>query len=117
VPADDRARALLDRAKERHGPLPPDDGAGLLAWLATPGPDDPPGVGRYLTQIWRERVDLQETFPGLFLDADQRDRFLLWAHHFAGAEPRPSSCPRRPPASRTLRRRPWRVLRQRWYPA
>ena len=43
-------------------------------------------MSRYVTQIWRERVDLQEAFPGLFLDPDQRDRFLLWAHHFAAGE-------------------------------
>ena len=73
---------MLARAAAAHEAKPVDP----LAWAGRTGPDDPPGVSRYVTQIWRERVDLQEAFPGLFLDPDQRDRFLLWAHHFAAGE-------------------------------
>ena len=83
---DRRTRHLLDQAAIRGEPTPPGDPSGLLAWLGSCGPADPPGVGRYLTQIWRERTDLQEAFPGLFLDPEQRGRFLLWAHHFAASE-------------------------------
>ena len=79
---DDRIRGLLARAASAGEMAPVDP----LAWAGRPGPDDPPGVSRYMAQIWRERIDLQEAFPGLFLDPDQRDRFLLWAHHFAAAE-------------------------------
>ncbi len=83
---DRRTRHLLEQAAIRGEPTPPGDPSGLLAWLGSCGPADPPGVGRYLTQIWRERTDLQEAFPGLFLDLEQRSRFLLWAHHFAASE-------------------------------
>ena len=83
---DRRTRHLLEQAAIRGESAPPGDPSGLLAWLGSCGPADPPGVGRYLTQIWRERTDLQEAFPGLFLDPEQRGRFLLWAHHFAASE-------------------------------
>lgn len=80
---DERAQRLLARAAARGERVPDEDR--LLDWLAAPA-SEAEHVGRYLTEIWSERVDLQEAFPGLHLDADQRERFLLWAHHFAAVE-------------------------------
>lgn len=84
---DDRTRRLLARARSAGERTPDDDDEPmLLAWLACVGPDDPPSVNRYLTEIWRERVDLWEAYPGLFLDPAQRIGFLQWAEAFASEE-------------------------------
>ncbi len=74
--------ALVLRALTTRTVAVGSDAEGLARWLTSPGPNDPPQVGRYLTTVWRERPDLQETFPGLFLDPETPPRFLLWAHHF-----------------------------------
>jgi glycosyltransferase involved in cell wall biosynthesis len=83
--------------------------ADFVRWLTASGPGDPPGVGRYLAAIWRERADLQETFPGLHLDPEAPARFLLWAHHFAAAEcdAPPELIPAAPPGVTDLVAPPW----------
>ena len=80
---DPRARKILDRALASGGAVPR-TGVELVQWLNEATSQDP--AGRYLTEIWRERADLWETFPGMFLDPDAPQRFRLWAHHFAAAE-------------------------------
>jgi glycosyltransferase involved in cell wall biosynthesis len=86
-PMDARARRLLDRARARGERTPDDtDEPMVLAWLASRGPDEPPTIGRYLAELWRERTDLQETYPGLYLDPSQRIGFLNWAAAFAAGE-------------------------------
>jgi glycosyltransferase involved in cell wall biosynthesis len=80
---DPRARRILDRAQATGKPVP-DAAPELVDWLNVATAEDP--AGRYLTQIWRERTDLWETFPGMFLDPDAAQRFRLWAYHFAADE-------------------------------
>ena len=80
---DPRARRILDRA-QAAGESVPEAAPELVDWLNEATAGDP--AGRYLTEIWRERTDLWETFPGMFLDPDAAQRFRLWAHHFAAAE-------------------------------
>ncbi len=80
---DTRARRILGRA-QAAGESVPSAGNELVDWLNVATAEDP--AGRYLTEIWRERTDLWETFPGLFLDPDAAQRFRLWAYHFAAAE-------------------------------
>jgi Glycosyl transferases group 1 len=58
----------------------------LVNWLRRSEMTDPPISGRYIAEIWRERTDLQETFPGFHVDPETAPRFLLWAHHFAASE-------------------------------
>lgn len=77
-----RAIALGDEPVPSGGA----DDPAVVAWLGAPGPGSAPGVSRWLTQVWRDRADLQEAFPGLFLDPEQRDRFLLWASAHAVGE-------------------------------
>lgn len=83
--ADPRAQRVVRRALAAGLSVPqaPDE---LLDWLRAPALDGPPEVSRYLHQVWTERVDLQETFPGLLLHEGTAQRFLLWAHHFAGVD-------------------------------
>ncbi len=80
---DARTRRILDRAIAR-GEVVPDDNEQLVPWLRTQTPESP--AGRYITELWRERADLQDLVPGIHLDRGQRDRLLLWAHHFAANE-------------------------------
>jgi glycosyltransferase involved in cell wall biosynthesis len=80
---DPRARRVIDRALA-GGESVPEPATDLVEWLNEATPDNP--AGRYLTEIWRERTDLWETFPGMFLDPDAAQRFRLWAYHFAAAE-------------------------------
>ena len=84
---DPRARRILDRALAA-GEAVPTGAQSQLDWLNEATNADP--AGRYLTEIWRERTDLRETFPGMHLDADAAQRFRLWAYHFAAAE---CACP------------------------
>jgi glycosyltransferase involved in cell wall biosynthesis len=63
-----------------------DDHDQLMAWARTSGPLDAHGLGRYLTQLWRERPDLQEEFPGVFMNPSARTEFLRWVHHFGSVE-------------------------------
>ena len=87
TPAHTRALRLLARAADHHWPLPASDSpASLLAWLGEPGPRDPSGVSRYLAELWRERADLRETFPGIAFDAGQRHAYISWARAFAVEE-------------------------------
>ena len=80
---DPRAKRVVDQAEAAGETVPPETHA-LLDWLNEATVTDP--AGRYLTEIWRERTDLWETFPGMFLDPDAALRFRLWAHHFAEVE-------------------------------
>jgi glycosyltransferase involved in cell wall biosynthesis len=81
--ADPRAHRVIDRALASGEPVP-EAANELVDWLNEATAEDP--AGRYLTEIWRERTDLWETFPGMFLDPDAAQRFRLWAYHFAAAE-------------------------------
>jgi glycosyltransferase involved in cell wall biosynthesis len=81
--ADPRTKRIVDRAVAA-GETVPSDQLSQVDWLNEVTVDDP--AGRYLTEIWRERTDLWETFPGMFLDPDAALRFRLWAHHFAASE-------------------------------
>jgi glycosyltransferase involved in cell wall biosynthesis len=78
-----RAQRILDRA-QAAGESVPRAGDEVVDWLNAATSEDP--AGRYLTEIWRERTDLWETFPGMLLDPDAAQRFRLWAYHFAAAE-------------------------------
>jgi glycosyltransferase involved in cell wall biosynthesis len=80
---DPRAQRVIDRALA-SGEKVPEVATELVDWLNEATAEDP--AGRYLTEIWRERTDLWETFPGMFLDPDAPLRFRLWAYHFAAAE-------------------------------
>lgn len=79
---DERARRIVDRAIGRGEVVPKDgDEQTLVEWLRAQTQESP--AGRYITELWRERADLQDLLPGIHLDRGQRDRLLLWAHHFA----------------------------------
>ena len=80
---DARGQRIVDRARSAGETVPTDEQA-QIDWLNETTINDP--AGRYLTEVWRERTDLWETFPGMFLDPDAAQRFRLWAHHFAAAE-------------------------------
>ena len=98
---DARTQSIFGVAVSNEWPLPVTDGDALtpavIEWLTQPGPRDPSGISRYLSELWRERADLRETFPGIAFDRVQRDEFLAWADAFAlqetGADPKliPSS--------------------------
>jgi glycosyltransferase involved in cell wall biosynthesis len=80
-------RQILQRATALGEAVPNEsDVESVLAWSQTSGPHDAYGLGRYLTQVWWERPDLQEAFPGIFLDPDARTEFRRWAHHFGAVE-------------------------------
>jgi glycosyltransferase involved in cell wall biosynthesis len=84
---DERLRQLLRGAATLGQPVPEEsEPAAVLAWAQTSGPTDAYGLGRYLTQVWWERPDLQEAYPGIFLDPDARTEFRRWAHHFGSVE-------------------------------
>ena len=80
---DARGKRIVDRARAAGETVPTDEHA-QIDWLNEATTSDP--AGRYLTEVWRERTDLWETFPGMFLDPDAAQRFRLWAHHFAATE-------------------------------
>ena len=87
MPVDERTSRLVERARTRGWPLPADSSeAEVFRWLAASGPRDPSGVSRYLAEVWRERTDLRETFPGVPFDREQRTEFLRWAQSFAADE-------------------------------
>ena len=49
-----------------------------FAWLTQVLPPEAiRQAGRYITELWRERADLQDLLPGIHLDRGQRDRLLL----------------------------------------
>ncbi len=75
---------MIDRL--RRSPDAPDDPAEFLRWLNERDDAQPPGLSRYLFTMWRYRADLNETFPGVYLDPDARLRLQLWAHHFLASE-------------------------------
>ena len=75
---------VIDRL--RQSPDAPEDAAELLRWLNERDLTQPPGLSRYLFTMWRYRADLNEAFPGVYLDPDARLRLQLWAHHFLASE-------------------------------
>jgi glycosyltransferase involved in cell wall biosynthesis len=90
VAMDERLRQLHTRAAARGEALPnpadPANQEALYAWARTSDALDAYGIGRYLTQLWRERPDLQEEYPGIFLNPRTRTEFLRWVHHFGAVE-------------------------------
>jgi glycosyltransferase involved in cell wall biosynthesis len=84
---DERLRQLHEHAAALGESVPSiDDHDRLMAWARASGSLDAYALGRYLTQLWRERPDLQEEFPGIFLDPHARTEFLRWVHHFGSVE-------------------------------
>jgi glycosyltransferase involved in cell wall biosynthesis len=84
---DERLRRLNERAVALGEQAPSvDDPQALLDWAMAAGPLDAYGLGRYLTQLWRERPDLQEAHPGIFLNPAARTEYLRWVHHFGAVE-------------------------------
>jgi glycosyltransferase involved in cell wall biosynthesis len=84
---DERLRQLHTHAAARGEALPdPADQESLFEWARTSDALDAYGLGRYLTQLWRERPDLQEEYPGIFLNPHARTEFLRWVHHFGAVE-------------------------------
>jgi Glycosyl transferases group 1 len=76
------ADVVLDALRERpDAPTDPDE---FLAWAAKPEGTIP--LSRFLTGVWRRRSDLNDLFPGAFLDHDAAGRLQLWAHHFLVAD-------------------------------
>ena len=75
---------VIDRL--RRSPDAPNDAAELLRWLNERDQSHPPGLSRYLFTMWRYRADLNDAFPGVYLDPDARLRLQLWAHHFLASE-------------------------------
>lgn len=84
---DQRLRLLRERAIAL-GEFVPDgtDEEAMMRWAAEDGPRDARGLGRYLTRLWWERPDLQERYPGIFLDPEARREFRAWVDHFGAAE-------------------------------
>ena len=84
---DQRGRKLIARAAERGEEVPsPDNVDGSIQWLRGDGALDARELGRYLTEVWKERADLQEAYPGIFLDPEQRDEFRRWIRDFGALE-------------------------------
>jgi glycosyltransferase involved in cell wall biosynthesis len=84
---DNRIIRLLQRAEACSWPSPVGVlSEQLISWLRDSGPTDPSGVSRYLTELWRERPDLQEEYPGIAFDPVQRDNYLRWTAQYAAAE-------------------------------
>ena len=73
------AEALTDALASGSSP-PPDpygeDPQAFRSWLETPWPPWGPDLGRYWTELWHQRVDLQSTFPQP--DGDDRRAFVDW---------------------------------------
>ena len=78
------AEIVFDALARR--PDAPIDPAEFCDWVATSEPDTPSGISRFVVEVWRRRVDLNDSFPGLFLDPATPARLQLWAHHFLVAE-------------------------------
>ncbi len=84
---DERLRRLHEHAADAGEPVPSiNDRTPLMVWAGTSGPLDAYGLSRYLTQLWRERPDLQEEYPGIFLNPNTRHEFRRWVHHFGAVE-------------------------------
>lgn len=79
-----RASDVLAELRRRPGA--PTDEAAFLTWCNERDPSEPPGLSRFLFAVWRGRADLNEAFPGVYLDAGSRLRLQLWAHHFLAGE-------------------------------
>ena len=75
---------VIDRLRQSSDA--PDDATEFLRWLSERDPAQPPGLSRYLFTMWRYRADLNEAFPGVYLDPNARLRLQLWAHHFLASE-------------------------------
>ena len=43
-------------------------------------------MSKFVFAVWRSRADLREAFPGVPIDPDAQQRFLLWAHLFLADE-------------------------------
>jgi hypothetical protein len=64
----------------RRDPDAPTDPAAFLAWAATPAGTIE--LSRFVAGVWRRRSDLNDLFPGAFLEHAAAARLQLWAHHF-----------------------------------
>ena len=77
--------SIVLEALERR-PDAPRDRSAFDDWVAANDPDAPAGISRFVLEVWRRRADLNDSFPGLFLDPAAPARLQLWAHHFLVAE-------------------------------
>ncbi len=61
-------------------------------------------MSKFVFAVWRSRADLRQAFPGVPIDPDAQQRFLLWAHLFLAGEAQapPELVPDAPPGVKGL---------------
>ena len=51
-----------------------------------PAREGPNSLSKFVFAVWRSRADLRQAFPGVPIDPEAQQRFLLWAHLFLATE-------------------------------
>lgn len=70
----------------RRWPDAPNDPTEFARWVNEPAPEGPHSISKFVFAVWRSRADLRQAFPGVPIDPEAQQRFLLWAHLFLADE-------------------------------